>query len=805
MTLALAWELSQSTRRLWRRPGQTALALAVLGGGLAAFLFTMIMLDGLVRARPPYAELERIVNVSYAPTDNPRGRVWIALDETRELPAHLPAFDHMAAYTENPVALRDTAEAVRLSGALVGHQLFDVLGVAPVLGRRFLAADDTVGAPLVVLIGDALWRSRYASDPAIVGRAVHVDGRPATIVGVMPPRFTFPFGGDLWMPARLDDPALATDSFMLVGRLAGGATLADARGQMQRYFEYLATERRGAALATLVPAVTPLIEWLINPNTRYFIGLMLVCGAMVLLLAVSNGAYLLLAQVAQRHNEISTRSAVGGSSLRLGASLLLDAALTCAVATVLALGAARLAGAWLARRLDSAGDPLPPWMHLGLSGPVVAWALVVGAGVTGLVALAAIWRVRRLARAPQLRTGGTVGMSRQRTRLASVFTGSQVALACVLMLCAVVCLRMLVATLRLDTGMHADPARVLGAEIALPAGIDAAEALLRAQVVAERVRAEPGVASVALTSRFPGAYGGSVNITIEGEDWGENATRPALRMAVDEAFMGTAGVRLASGRAIDATDVAQARPVAVVDAEFAQAFLGGASPLGRRVMVNPNRPGAQWHTIVGVTTPVHLSSPDDLPAPDVLVPFAPLQERFFTLSAQTEADPSPLAARLPGLVGAVEPDAPVYWVRTYEQTFELGAGDVVLITQILGGLASLGLVLAAAGLYATLALAVTQRTREIGLRRAVGASTANVATAVARRSLFALGIGLVAGAAVGSPLAQGLAARGDSMGAFDALTVMAVVAIIGLAAALALLVPVRRAVRVHPMMALRDE
>ena len=639
----------------------------------------------------------------------------------------------------------------------------------------------------------------------MVGRQVHVDGRAATIVGVMPPSFTFPYSTDVWVPARLDDPALASETFMVVGRLRAGASTGDARGEFERYFGELAAQKRGAAAAAMMPRTTPMLEWVVNPNTRYFVWLMLSCGAMVVLLAASNASYLLLAQVARRQEELSTRSALGGSFGRLAASLLLDAALVCAAATVLGLGLARLAGAWLSARLASDGDPLPPWMSLGLGATVVGWAIAVSALVTLLVALASMWRVARLVRAPHLRIGGSVGPSVSRARIANAFTGVQVALACTLMLCAVVCVRMLLAALDLETGISADPDRLLGAEIALPAGTEPVTARRRAEAIADRVRAAPEVEAVALSSRLPGSYGSGAAVRIEGIDWGGNATRMVDRTAIDEHYLPALGVTLTSGRGFNADDVREGRAVAVVDAQFATELLAGAEPIGRRLQLDPADSGSPWMTIIGVTTPLHPATPDEAPVADVFVPFNPTLDRFFGLVARTRGDGSALAAQLPRLVAAVEPETPTYAIRSYAQNLDLGTRDVLMITQILAALAGLGLALAAAGLYATLALAVTQRTREIGLRRAIGASAGAVAVAVMRRSLVALLVGMVVGALCGGPVASSLAARGDAVQAFDVLLYAIVLGTIAAAAALAMIVPARRAMRVEPMVALRHE
>jgi predicted permease len=796
-------ELRDAWRRLLSRPGQAVLTTLVLGGGLAAFLFTLLMLNGIVMAKPPYPNMERVVNVSFTREDNPRARVWIPIPETRALAERLTSFERVAAYTPSSVALRHQGAAARVVGLLVGPSFLDVLGTSPARGRGIAPSDDSAAAPLVAVITDALWKSQFQSDNGVLGRNIHIDGRPATIVGVMAPEFEFS-GADVLLPARLDDPVNADESFMLLGLLASGRSVDDVGRQMAAFFADAEREGRAEVLKDLEPVSTPLLFWAINANTRFFIWFMTAAGLMVLLLAVSNAAQLLLAQSALRAGENATRAALGGSRARLALAAALDAGVVCVLALGVGLALAQIGGAWLDRALAAAEDALPPWMHLGIDWRMAGWAALTCAGVALLASSSAIWRTWRLPSQLILRGGGQVGIDTGRARLATVMTVVQVALAGALLLSAVMCVRMLATLSNVEWGTRADPERVLSTRVALPAGLDADATRRTAAAIVERLGREPGIESASAASIVAGDSIGRSSVQIEGIDWGEGATRVTNYGSVDHHYAGTLAFDIRSGRFFDSADVSENRAVAVIDARFAGELFGGADPLGRRVLVNANSPERRWVTIIGVTGELHLSNADDEAGPDLLVPLAPTQDRFFALTLATRGDSAAIAARLPALVTSVNPDAVTYATRTQARAREIGRFGISAITNIMGGLGLLGLGLAAAGLYGALALGVTQRTREIGLRRAVGAQALNLTYTVGRRGFWAVGIGLVLGFALGTPLASALAGRSESIALLD-LWLFAGVALVVLAsAALALLVPLRRALAIDPMRALRE-
>jgi ABC-type antimicrobial peptide transport system permease subunit len=294
-------------------------------------------------------------------------------------------------------------------------------------------------------------------------------------------------------------------------------------------------------------------------------------------------------------------------------------------------------------------------------------------------------------------------------------------------------------------------------------------------------------------------------VQIEGVDWGDQATRIVTGGGVDQSYARTVGIEVQKGRFFEPADIDENRAVAVIDAHFARDLFNTADPLGRRVLVNANTPEQRWMTVIGVTGDLHLSNADDEAGPDLLMPLTPTQQRYFTLTMATRDGGEALAARLPALVAAVDADAVTYHVRTQARAREIGRFGIAAVTQIMTGLGLLGLCLAAAGLYGALALGVTQRTREIGLRRAVGARALDVALTVGRKGFWAVGIGLILGFALGLPLATALAGRTDGVAPVDIALFAAVALVVLVVAACAVSLPLRRAMRIDPMRALRYE
>ena len=795
-------ELRDAVRRLLRRPMPVLLASLVLAGGMACFLFALVLLHGIVLASPPYAQIERLLHIGYAQAGKPNLRLGLSEQEARDLLSRLDGLEAVARYARSTVVARVGSTPHQLAGLHVDAGFFEVLGLQTALGRGLGAADLAPGSAEVAVLSDALWRGKFAADPAALGQVIEVDGRRATVVGVLPPGFDFQ-DSELLLPLQDGATWHSGQERMLLGRLAAGQSREAVQQQAEAAIAALGAERRGEGSSALIARVTPLKRWVTGVDTAYFIGFMVLSASLVLVVAVVNVAHLQIAGMAARGRELATRAALGGSSGRLLGGLVLDAALIVALATAMGLALAQLGGVWLSSTVAAAGAPMPGWMQPVVDARVLGWALLAALLVTLLSSLGAALRVRSLRVEATLR-GGEVGVDLRAGRGSATLTVVQIALACVLLLSALVSVRLLAAVLAVEPGTRADPARVLSAQVTLPQGTVASEALRRAEAIRSRLAAEPGVEAASVATATPGRGLRTLSFAVDGFDAGRE---PALTSVagVDAHFDDTLGFDILAGRGFLPEDITSARPVAIVDQDFVERFLGGEDPIGRHIVLDPGTPQAREVTVVGRTAALHPWTPDDLPSPDLLLPFAPRDARHFTLTLRSAGDPASLAARLPAIVAEVDTDAPLQAIATQAATARSERMGIQLLTQIFSGMAAVGLLLAATGIYATLALGVARRTREIGLRRAIGASTRSLVLSVARGGSTAVALGMLIGCVAGAPLAYGLATQMQNAPSFDGLLFLLVLGTLGAAATLAMFVPVRRALRIAPMEALRQD
>jgi len=799
---ALRGELRDALRRLLRRPLPALFATLVLAGGMACFLFALVLLHGIVLASPPFPDIERLVHISHAQAGQPNLRLGLADAEARELQDGLDGLVARSAYARSTLVGRIEGTPHQLAGLHVDDGFFATLGLQTAFGRAIEAADIRPEAPTVAVLGDGLWRSKFAADPTVLGRTLEIDGRSVTVVGVLPPTFDFQ-DAELLLPLQPGLPGLDAQPRMLIGRLAPQTSIEAVLQQAEAQVATLPADRRGAGDAALIARVSPLKRWITGVDTGFFISFMVLSAALVLMVAVVNVAHLQIAGMAARGRELATRAALGGSPLRLLGGLVLDAALIALVATALGLGLAQVGGLWLATTVADSGDPMKPWMQPVVDARVLGWAGLMAVVVTALASLGAVLRVRRLRVEATLR-GGEVGVDLRSGRGSATLTVVQIALACALLLSALVSVRLLAAVLAVEPGTRTDPARILSAQVALPPGTTPADALRRAEAIRARVAREPGVEAASVATATPGRGLRTQAFAIDGFDAGSGGAISSVAQ-IDAHFAATLGFDIQAGRGFTQDDIDAQRPVAIVDQAFVARFLTGADPIGRRIVLAPGSPDAIEVTIVGQTGELHPWTPDDLPSPDLLLPFAPREARHFALSLRTKDDPAPLAARLPAIVAEVDADAPLQAILTQQATARMERMGIQLLTQIFAGMAVVGLLLAGTGLYATLALGVARRTREIGLRRAIGASARSVVMAVARPGVVAVALGLMIGCTLGAPLAYGLASQMQNGPGFDGLLFAMVIGTLALSAVLAMAIPLRRALQIAPMAALRHD
>jgi len=712
----------------------------------------------------------------------------------------------VAGQSQATINLASSDAVERYDGSFVTANLFATLGVAPTFGRDFLAEDERPGAAPVVILSHDLWRNRFGADPAIVGRKVRANATPATIIGVMPPGFNFPFREQVWMAASLN-PTTPNDEDrqfeVFIEPLTGNAGLAPITGVLEGWI----ADAQRSEPGTWKPrelAVLPLSHYFTDPPTRQLLNVMLMTVALVLLVACANVANMMLARTLARGRDLAVRLTLGASRARV-ARLLLGQSLTLTlIATLAAVPLAQLGIDWIVASFDDTDSGPPPWMDFSLDGEMVVAAAAVAILTALLVGILPVLRLRVDALGNALRDGGRSVVGGGVGKLSRWLVAGELALACVVLLTTLVMVRGVERLERTDLGI--DPSNLLTGRVALfpQAYPEDAQATRFIEHFTDTLRREPGVVAATATTTLPGLTAEQESMQPEGFDAGDGGA-PSVRLgAVDHAFIDTLGIELRAGRGIDSRDRADTEPVIVVDERFARTIYPNSDPLGRRVKIPADGEEARWYTIVGVIELMQLEDVGDAELPSALVPLAQNPRRFVSLVVRTRDAPALMKPRFQELLRAQDPDTPAYWLRTYEEVMRVAMAGERVLSGMFGAFGLIALVLAAAGLYGLIAQLVGQRTREIGVQRALGATGTAVLRNVLGSTMPQVAGGLCVGMLLAVPFADRISQILPEM-TLDASAVVLLVLILGSVAAVAVLVPARRALAVDPTVALRCE
>jgi putative ABC transport system permease protein len=800
-------EIRHAARDLFARPAWSLLVVAVLAAGLGTVLYVLAILNGMLLRPLPFAQPQQLHIAGLLTEGNdPDELDSVPQRDADELALRLEGKALVAGWSDGTVNLVDGQRAERHDGSFVSPNLFAVLGVAPILGSGFDAGDAAPGAPLRVVLGYDVWQTRYLGDPSIIGRAVRVNGEAATVAAVMPPRFSFPRISTLWVAARASDTVQRSDDrpMQMVLRIAQPQDLPAVQAVLDAWHQTVHKEEpnwsRSARAGTI-----GIGDYFIDVQTRNIMGVMFAATLLVLLVACGNAANLMLARHLGRQQELAVRVALGASRARIVLQLLSHSVLLSLVAAVVALAGAHLAVSWTIDAFTAAaGDGGPPaWMRFDLDLRMVV-AAVIAAIATGL--LSGLWPALKLSAGVSgaLRDGGRGMVGGAFARVGGVLVMVEIALSAALLIGALAMVQMVTALDRFELGVRTE--RLLTARIGLfDSQYPTAEA--RQQLferLVERLRAESEVEAVTVSTALPGIMGGNEQLLPEAAAATDEAQWVGVA-TVDAYFAATYGTRLLAGRWIDSRDRAGGEPVAMVDRKFVERYAGERDPLGMRFRLSPHDPTSRVVTVIGVTEPLTLEDADDDPEAVLLVPQAQNPPSFASIALRTRGDPAAFKQRLVAVMREIDADTPLYWVRTYGEVLAVANFGQRLLSTIYAAFGLIALLLAAGGLYGVVGFTVAQRTREIGVRRALGASPGMVMTTILRRSAWQVGIGLGAGLALGVPFALLLSASMDGQLQIDPRIWLLVATVLGSVALLASLIPARRALRVDPMVALRHD
>jgi putative ABC transport system permease protein len=811
--MSLWTDLTHGMRLLGKDWGFTLAAVATLSIGIAVNMLVFTLINGALLRDLPFAEPDRIVEIRVFHRDRPQepttGASYLDVLDWR---AAVSTFDGLGAADEQTMNVSDEAHpAERFEGAFVSWDTFAMVGVQPVMGRQFRSDDDRPGATPVVMLGHDVWRSRYGSDASIVGRTIRVNGMPAVVIGVMPDDFGFPSTAEIWQPLALLSAEERDDrryrAFDAFGRLRPGITIEQATADLGRVMRGLATQHPETNEQT-EPRLAPFRIGVGGP-IRILFGTLLGAVVFVLLIACANVANLLLARVAGRMREVSIRMSMGASRWRIVRQLLVEnlllAALAGAAGLALSMGGIRLF--W-----SVAQDTHPPyWLRFPFDLRVFGYLAAVCLGTTILFGLLPALQTARTSLVEVLNdaTRGATGGRRSRRWSGALIVG-QIALTLVLLSGALAVVQNAVALTSQEAGV--DTSQLLRLRIDLPATSYGTPE----QRIAFYRRLEDRLAGtstrVALANVPPLAGGRRRAVELSGQAAAANRLT-TTQVTIGDRYFETIGARPVRGRVFVRGEGEPGRGAAIVNERFAATFFPGQDAIGQRIRlsdpVGPGRPvqyAGEWATIVGVAQNVRQrpAQPSEFD-PVVYVPYTADVVWNMNLLLRADGDLAAAAAAMRAQVSAVDPDLPLFDVRTVDDLLAFQNWGQRVFGTMFGVFASLALVMAAVGLYAVTAYGVSQRTREFGVRVALGAPARHVAWLVARRTSLQVGAGVVLGAIGAVALSRVTPAVVSASRAGDPLFLATVVMFVVAVAALACLLPARRAVRVDPVVALRND
>jgi putative ABC transport system permease protein len=801
-------DLTFAVRMLRRAPGFAAISVLTLGLGIGAAALVFSWVSAVLTASAPVADMDRLAGIwSHNRTQGEAKNV-VSTQDFVEWRRRQHSFDRFGATRSGALNLGGISEPVRVRAAFSTADFFAVLGIKPLLGRTFTADEERPGMPLVAVLGYRFWRDRFGGQADVPGREILLDGRRATIVGVMPPEA---FAPDVSVPLTIEPRAAdySERRLFVFARLRPGVTLEQAAAEMAQIGRQLERElpetHRGWGVN-----VRPLQEEFLGPQARLFFALITGASAAILLIGCANIANLLLARGISRAREVAVRTALGASRARLVRQMLVESLVLALAGAAAGLVVAHWGLGLLRAEFAGLGADAAVMERAIVDGRVLAFAAlasVVSTLVFGL--LPALQSVRPDVN-QSLRDGSRATGGTRTRRLRNTLVASEVALAVLFLVVALLAMRTLAAVMRIEPGF--DSENVLTLRVSLPEARYATDASVAEffDRVLERLRSTPAVTAAGAGLRVPAAgsrWNPSRSLSIEGRPSHANETVFAADLTVTPGYLEALRIPLRAGRLLTSRDSANAPLAVVINEMTVRRYWDGdtARALGARVRLGDERDAGTWRTVVGVVGSVRNDDIDAPPLPMIYVPLAQRPSREMTLVLRTTGDPLAQVDHARAAVASVDPEQPVYEIKSMAQVLEEDMRMNILVIGIMGLFATVALALAALGIYGVVSHAVAQRTHEIGVRIALGAAVRDVIRLVARQGLTPVVAGLAAGLAAGLGVSRFMTSILYEVTPTDPLTYVGVVVILGAVALLACIVPARRAARVDPLLALRAE
>ena len=811
---ALWQDLRYSVRMLLKKPGFTLIAVVTLAFGVGANTAIFSAVNAVLLRPLPFAAEERLVVMWKHDQTASHPLVELSIPEFNDWRAGSQSFESLAAMPTSVYGygyvLTGRGEPVQIESSRVSADFFTTLGVRPLVGRTFRTEDDRPGAARVVVLSHRLWRDQFGSDTNLIGQTITLNDTGFSVVGVMPADFEFLKGVDIWSPvsASIGGGALQNRSAVFlqaVGRLKPGVTREQAEAEMNAVISRIAAAHPETEAGGHRVVMTPVAEYLFG-NARLALWLLLAATGLLLLIACANVASLLLARATSRRKEIAVRAALGASRWRVVRQLFVES-LTLAIAGG-ALGV--LLAYWLADLLVVvAPTDIPRVENVRIDAAVLTFSIAVTLLTAALFGLAPALTAARVNLTDALGDGSRTAGERHGNRLRGALVVGEIAVTLVLLVGAGLALRSFVKLQQVDTGFDTENVLTFQLRLFGKRYQDAKSVRDFYQQLIERLEAQPGVeaAGAVLIRPLEGVIGWDVPYATANQspDEAKRNRVPNFEVVTPHYFR-SVGLPLKVGREFTERDTEESPKVVIISEAMAQSiFAPGVDPVGQRLrLFDPTDPDNSWRTVVGVVGDARYREVRDARW-DVYVPYRQFAFPVRYITVRTASDPAAFSAVVRREVAALDPQQAVTSVKTTAQLFLENVARPRFNSLLLGLLAALAALLAALGIYGVISYAVAQRTREIGVRIALGAQRGDVLRLVFKQGLTFIVSGIVIGLVGAFMLSRLMESLLFGISATDPATFIVVSLLLVVVALLACYIPARRAMKVDPMVALRYE
>jgi putative ABC transport system permease protein len=789
-----------AVRQLVRAPGFTVVAVLTLALGIGASTTIFSVVNGVLLRPLPYPDSQALVRVHEVVPQY--GRFSVAPANFLDWRDQSRAFTRMGAYTSSSATFLNDSGPARIPGAAVSWDLLPTLGVGPAAGRAFTAADDRPNADATVVLSHDLWMDRFGGDRGVIGRTVTMNGAPVTVIGIMPAGFYFPTRETaFWRPLGLDPVRASRGGHYLgvVARLKSGVAVEQADREMQALAQRLAAEYPESSAGESAEVVR-LQDQVVGSIRPALVTLFAAVG-FVVLIACANVANLLLVRASVREKEVAIRAALGASRRRLGVQMLVESLVLAAVGGAVGVG---LAYVGLGPILTLGAQSIPRVADVAIDRQVLLFALGATVVTGVLFGLAPAWQASRAGVVGPLKEGGRSSATAGARWVRSTLLVGEVALSIILLTGAALLLRSFDRLTNVDPGFKPNGVLAFHVSLSPTAFPDTSRATAFYETLLERLEAQPGVQAAGQVQTLPlrGSY--VLSFAIRGRAPAKPGEEPSANYrAISAHYFQALGVPLLKGRVFTGSDQAKSEPVAVVDQAFADKYFPNENPIGQGLHVGNGNPG--YSTVVGVVGSVRYDSLDASPAPTMYVPLT--QDFFGTtwIVARTSGDPDLLADPVRRVLHGLDPTLPAYSLAPMSTIVNDSVAAQRFSVLLLALFAGVALFLAAVGLYGVVAYTVSRRTREIGLRMAVGAEPGDIVRMIVGGGLRLALVGVVVGVTGALALSGLVSTLLFQVTPSDPVSYAATAGLLLLVAALACYIPARRAMRVDPLVALQAE